>query len=82
MLSYRREGALMDDEEAKALHRELGRYWASKRQPKERTCAVCGKSFVTIGRGAYCSGRCRVAAHRSRKRPTPPHPQHPPTSHP
>lgn len=40
---------------------DAGKQLAAARVPKERHCAVCGKAFVTVGRGIYCS-----EAHRQR----------------
>lgn len=40
---------------------DAGKQLAAARPPKERRCAVCGKVFVTVGRGVYCS-----EAHRQR----------------
>jgi hypothetical protein len=31
------------------------------------TCPACGRSFVPVGRQAYCSGACRAAAYRRRR---------------
>lgn len=41
---------------------EAGRQLAEARPPKHKSCAVCGKGFVTVGRGVYCSESCRQRA--------------------
>jgi hypothetical protein len=39
-----------------------------QRDPKERTCKVCGAKFLGLGRQLYCSPAHRVAAYRRRKK--------------
>jgi predicted nucleic acid-binding Zn ribbon protein len=36
--------------------------------PKPRPCEVCGAELTGNDRQRYCSTRCRVAAHRERRR--------------
>jgi len=36
--------------------------------PIPDTCAVCGKPFIAIGKQAYCSPVCVIAARRKRQR--------------
>src|SRR5262249_7436261 len=38
------------------------------RTPTERTCQICGASFLGLGRQLYCSPAHRVAAYRKRKK--------------
>ncbi len=49
---------------------EVARAIAAQRKPKERTCPVCGKTFVTIGRGLYDTEQCawKAAYYRRRDR--------------
>lgn len=41
---------------------EAGKQLAAARPPKTKHCAVCGKEFVTVGRGVYCSEACKQRA--------------------
>lgn len=41
---------------------EAGRKLAEFRTVKHKRCEVCGKPFVTVGRGKYCSNACRQRA--------------------
>ena len=41
---------------------EAGRELAAARPPKQKQCPICGKGFVTVGRGLYCSNRCKQRA--------------------
>lgn len=45
------------------LPSEVARLIAAQRKPKTRRCAVCGTEFTTVGRGLYCSKRCRNRAY-------------------
>ncbi|HRD50902.1 MAG: DUF2116 family Zn-ribbon domain-containing protein [Candidatus Competibacter sp.] len=47
---------------------DAGRELAAARRPKDKHCAVCGKAFVTVGRGVYCANACRQRAKMARKR--------------
>lgn len=47
-----------------------GRELAAARKPKNKVCAVCGKAFVTVGRGVYCSNACRQRAKVERQKGT------------
>jgi hypothetical protein len=51
---------------------EAGQKLAAARQPKNKRCLVCGKEFVTIGRGMYCANACKQRAKMARKRASPP----------
>lgn len=57
----------MDDQEARRMMAEAGRYFARKRRIVESACLVCGKPIVGLARKMYCSGRCQVRAHRQRQ---------------
>ncbi len=46
----------------------IGQQLAALRRPRERICAVCGRTFTTIGRGIYCGSTCQKRAYRQRKR--------------
>ena len=35
---------------------------------KQVCCKWCGNQFYATSRGEYCSGKCRVAAHRAKKK--------------
>ncbi|MBK8508947.1 MAG: hypothetical protein IPL51_09950 [Candidatus Competibacteraceae bacterium] len=45
---------------------DAGRELAAARPPKQKQCPICGKDFVTVGRGLYCSNRCKQRAKRER----------------
>jgi hypothetical protein len=45
---------------------EAGKQLAAARKQREKKCAFCGKSFVTVGRGLYCSQSCIQKAKRAR----------------
>lgn len=54
--------------------RRLMSYYASQRPRETATCDHCDRSYERLVRradaanaGRYCSGRCRVAAHRARE---------------
>lgn len=47
---------------------DAARQLAAARAPKAKQCAVCGKDFVTVGRGLYCSNRCKQRAKYERNR--------------
>lgn len=38
--------------------------------PAEKTCAQCGQAMTGTARRRYCSGACRLAAHRASKAST------------
>lgn len=38
---------------------EAGRALRSFHRAKEKVCPECGKTFVAVGPGKYCSPRCR-----------------------
>ena len=41
---------------------EAGKALADARPKKTIHCAVCGKEFVTVGHGKYCSNACKQRA--------------------
>jgi hypothetical protein len=45
------------------LPSEVARLIAAQRRTKVRVCQVCGTEFTTVGRGLYCSRRCRDKAY-------------------
>lgn len=47
---------------------DLARLIAAQRKPKERSCQNCGRGFVTVGRGLYCTTACKRAAEWKRIR--------------
>jgi hypothetical protein len=50
------------------LPSELASQISRMRKPKVRACAFCGKEFVTVGRGLYCSPSChRKVVYRRNK---------------
>lgn len=51
--------------EAEANAREM-RAWLESLQQSERVCLTCGDPLHGRADRRYCSGACRVAAHRSR----------------
>lgn len=59
------------DVELPSLRAFLDKFEA-RRAPVERPCSHCGKEMADLGSRAdrkYCSGACRVAAHRKQHRP-------------
>jgi hypothetical protein len=56
-------------EQDRALWRAAGQAAAARRwgEPRELVCVQCGQAFVGPARRRYCSGRCRVAAHRAKR---------------
>jgi hypothetical protein len=44
------------------MEKSIGSQLAAMRKPKERVCPVCGTSFITVGRGVYCSSSCKCRA--------------------
>jgi predicted RNA-binding Zn-ribbon protein involved in translation (DUF1610 family) len=44
----------------------LGAALAARRKAKNKECPVCGRRFVTKGRGLYCSPSCGQKARRQR----------------
>jgi len=52
---------------------EAGRELAAARQLKEKRCPICGKDFMTVGRGVYCSNACKQRAKYQRKSAVCPH---------
>lgn len=46
----------------------MGNGLSDSRPKREQPCAVCGKVFITVGRGTYCSNACRQKAKYARKR--------------
>lgn len=49
------------------VHRRARQSRCGTCEPRQRTCAQCGAPFSASRSDArYCSGRCRVAAHRAR----------------
>jgi hypothetical protein len=49
-----------------SLPTEVARAIAAARRLKRRTCLVCQQEFTTVGRGLYCSDRCRARAYYQR----------------
>ena len=47
--------------------RDAARKLAGRRRHKTRLCAVCGRVFEGMGRGAYCSPTCKKRAYRQRR---------------
>lgn len=48
---------------------ELGRALAGQRKRILKTCEVCGKEFLGLGKSRYCSLACNQRAYWDRKRP-------------
>lgn len=40
---------------------DVARLVAAQRKPKVRRCQHCETEFVTIGRGIFCSAKCKRA---------------------
>lgn len=47
---------------------EAGKRLSDARPKREQPCAVCGKVFITMGRGTYCSNACRQKAKYARNK--------------
>lgn len=47
---------------------EAGKRLADARPKREQPCAVCGKVFITMGRGKYCSNACQQRAKYAKKK--------------
>ena len=45
-----------------------GSILAARRQIEVHECEHCGKKFVGIKKAKYCSGKCRTAACRERRK--------------
>ena len=54
----------MSEDKLFSLDSQTARAIAARRKPKTRQCPVCGKEFVTVGRGLYDDPKCaRKAAY-------------------
>lgn len=57
--------------EGKEWHSAMSRAGWERRKPKERTCAFCGVSFMTVAqtpRVRFCSNRCRTRQYTADKK--------------
>ena len=60
----------MDEDRARALAAELGRYFAAKRVQVSLPCVVCGAELRGLKTRRYCSNACRQRAKRQRAKST------------
>lgn len=67
MIRYMQEVGALSLDELQALSTAVARELRARR-PQNRTCAACGQHFAAREGALYCSPRCRVAAHRLRRR--------------